>query len=90
MQLEDNADNVQSYSAGQVVDFHVDIEARHTGKAVSYMDMNLRNLIMVMCHSVERLHCRFDKSNCHRTTSLRLACIHQQLTGPPRLAKKRK
>jgi len=44
MQLEDNADNIQSYSASQVVNFHVDIEARHTGKAVSYMDMDLRNL----------------------------------------------
>jgi len=44
MQLEDNANNVQSYSAGQVVDFHVDIEARHTGKAVSYMDVDLKNL----------------------------------------------
>ena len=44
MQLEDNVDNVQSYSAGQVVDFYVDIEARHTGEAVSYMDMDLKNL----------------------------------------------
>jgi len=90
MQLEDNVDNVQSYPAGQVVDFHVDIEARHTGEAVSYMDMDLKNLTNMICHSVERLRCRFDKSNCHWSTSLQLACIHQRLTGPSRLAEKRK
>jgi hypothetical protein len=35
LKLEDNVDRVQTYSAGQVVNFLVDIEARHTGKAVS-------------------------------------------------------
>ncbi|KAF5349980.1 hypothetical protein D9756_009161 [Leucocoprinus leucothites] len=45
-QLEDNVDNVQTYSAGQVVSFHVDIEARHTGKAnVSIVDLTTQKII---------------------------------------------
>ncbi|KXN83778.1 hypothetical protein AN958_01105 [Leucoagaricus sp. SymC.cos] len=39
-QLEDNLDKVQTFKGGQVVNFLVDIEARHTGKAnVSVVDL---------------------------------------------------
>ncbi|KAF9445204.1 hypothetical protein P691DRAFT_282874 [Macrolepiota fuliginosa MF-IS2] len=45
-QFEDNTDRVQKYSAGQVVNFLVDIEARHTGYAnVSVVDLASQTVI---------------------------------------------
>lgn len=45
LQYSDNASNTRKYAAGTVVPFTVDIEAHHTGYAVS-----LHSLIFHWCH----------------------------------------
>ncbi|KAF9003087.1 hypothetical protein BDQ17DRAFT_1425601 [Cyathus striatus] len=45
-QFSDNTDNVNNYPAGTVVDFHIDIEARHTGTAnVSVVNLATQTLV---------------------------------------------
>ncbi|KAH8826211.1 hypothetical protein DL96DRAFT_1466146 [Flagelloscypha sp. PMI_526] len=44
--LEDNSGRVQAYAPGQVVSFHIDIEAHHTGRAnVSIVDLEEKTII---------------------------------------------